>query len=137
VSYIAYRKLDSSYEPVMGQRQNDFLFDLPAVAQAVKTRLNLWANEWFMDLNDGLPMLQGILGVMGAGKSGQIALLIQQRILGTPFVSGLSEVSVIYNSSTRAYSFSCVASVNFGGQISVVGTYNNQGVAFTTTPIGG
>lgn len=122
---VLYRKLGPNADPIRGQGLNDFLTDLAAVAQAVQTRLALWQGEWWEDLTDGLPMLQGILGVMGAGKSGRAALLIQQRILGTPYVIGLSNVSTTYNAAARALTFQCTAIVSFGGTVSVVGTFTS------------
>jgi len=137
---VVYRRLSSSYDPVYGQGQNDFVQDIYAVAQAVMTRLNMWAEEWWADLNDGLPMLQGILGVMGAGQGNAIGLLIQQRILGTPYVSSLFSVTTTYNAATRAYTFSCQANVSFGGIIQIVGTFTNTQTnvsPWQVTPVGG
>ena len=137
MSIVTYRRLDSNYEPVFGQGQNDFTSDLAAVAQAIQTRLNLWLGEWWEDLNDGLPMLQGILGKMGAGQSGEIPLLIQERILGTPYVTEIINVKTLYNKSTRQFSFSCGAVVAFGGQLTIVGTFANSNGGWTVTPSGG
>jgi hypothetical protein len=137
---VVYRRLSSEYEPVYGQGQNDFVADIYAVAQAIQTRLNLWLGEWWADLNDGLPMLQGILGVMGAGQGNYAELLIQERILGTPYVGSLSNVSSTYNPATRALTFSCQTNVVFGGIIQIVGTYNptqSNSQAWTAIPVGG
>ena len=137
MSTVVYRRLGPNTDPVRGQGLFDFLTDLQAVAQAIQTRLALWQGEWWADLSDGLPMLQGILGVMGAGASGRAALLIQQRILGTPYVISLSNVATSYNAQSRRLTFSCTATAAFGGVISVVGTYSQAaGPVWTATPGG-
>ncbi len=137
---VTYRRLDANYDPVRGQGQHDFVEDIHAVAQAIKTRLNLWLNEWWEDLADGLPMMEGILGVMGAARSGHAALLLQQRILDTPYVMGLSNVLWDFNASSRAFSFQCEASVSFSsGTVKVVGTFNKDAgssLAWTVTAKG-
>lgn len=83
----------------------NFLRDVPAaVGQCAGTRLKLWEGEWYLDLLDGTPYFQQILG---QGNRGLASALIEQRILGTPFVSpaGLSDLGISYNSQTRDYVF--------------------------------
>ena len=82
MSTIRVRKLDSNYDPVYGNGQDDYIFDIYAVAQILQSRLRLWLGEWWEDLKEGTPMTQKILGKMGTSKA--IAdYVIQKRILET------------------------------------------------------
>src|SRR5665213_954427 len=112
---LTYRALDNNYDPLWGQGQTNFVNDVNAVAQAVLTRLNLFEAEWWANTLDGLPLWQKILG-SGAGVRNQqaISLLIQQRILGTPYVINLNNVQITYNSSVRAFTFYAEINTQFG-----------------------
>lgn len=114
MSLILYRRLDSDYEPAFGSGKAGFLSDIDAVAQAIGTRLRLFQGEWWEDQNDGLPLWQKILGRPTGHNQDAVNLLIQQRILGTPYVVGVSNVQSSYDASTRAFKFYCVVQTQFG-----------------------
>lgn len=79
------------------------------------TRLKLLAGEWWENLNTGTPLFQSMLGPSGAGKHPEtVILLLTQRILGTPYVTGISNVSTGYDAGRRAFQFSCQVSTQFG-----------------------
>jgi hypothetical protein len=60
---MRYRKLDANDDYSFGQGQVNFFQDDPVgVAQAVVTRLRLWLSEWFLDINEGMPWVEGVLG---------------------------------------------------------------------------
>ena len=87
---MIYRQLDQNGDYQIGQ----FIENSPAtVAQAVQTRLLLWMGEWFLDITDGTPYMQGILG-----HNTNYDFEIQSRILGTP---GVTEM-VSYSSNVDA-----------------------------------
>lgn len=102
---MIYRQLDANGDYQVGQ----FLANSPeTVAQAVRTRLLLWRGEWFLDVTDGTPWLQGILG-----HNTNYDLEIQERILDTP---GVTEI-VSYSSSvdsTRALSVTATLNTEYG-----------------------
>ena len=95
---MIYRQLDSNGDYQLGA----FLADSPAcVAQAVQTRLNLWAGEWFLDVTDGTPYMQDILG-----RNTNYDFEIKARILNTPGVVAITDyTSTVTN---RALSVQCV-----------------------------
>jgi hypothetical protein len=73
-----------------------------ATAQAVKTRLYLIQDEWFLDLLAGLPWLQKIMK-----KPGNLPLadaLIKRRILEKEGVTSIESFSMRINNETRVIS---------------------------------
>ncbi|MDQ2804786.1 MAG: hypothetical protein M3Y41_19715, partial [Pseudomonadota bacterium] len=112
---LKYRKLDALGDPLQGNAQANFVNDLDAVAQAIATRLKFFAGEWWERRNAGTPVFQSMLGVAGAGRHPEtVALLLTERILGTPYVTGVSNVATSYNPATRAFQFSCQVTTRFG-----------------------
>lgn len=96
---MRYRTLSPSGDYVFGQGRQQFLVDTPAaVAQAVKTRLALFTGEWFLNPDDGTPYSTDVLG---AGTGGRYDAAIQQRVLDTPGVSGITDYASSLDRSTR------------------------------------
>src|ERR1700679_3912461 len=86
-----------TWEPQQGNGQANFISDLAAVTQIIATRLRLFQGEWFLNLLDGLPMFQSILGSSGSPRNLQVIMnLISARILGTPFVIGITSINATY-----------------------------------------
>lgn len=110
---IVYLRLDSENDPVFDPGAE--LMDLDAVGQAILTRLRLFQGEWWADLNDGTPMFQAILGQRASQQGRQImALALANRVSGTPYVSGVTDVSIKFASQSRALQFNCTAQTSFG-----------------------
>lgn len=88
---MRYRKLTLTGDYSFGRSQGDFLSNSPdTVAQHVLTRLRLWAGEWFLDITEGTPYLQGIIGV---GTKSTYDAAIQARILDTEGVLDITDYS--------------------------------------------
>jgi hypothetical protein len=112
---IRYRALDPNGDPLQGNGKNSFVSDLDAVAQAIGTRLRLFAGEWWENRSAGTPVFQNMLGVSGAGKHPEtVVLILRQRILGTPYVRSVSNVAASYDPNTRGFAFSCQVQTEFG-----------------------
>lgn len=113
---ISYRRLDSNWDYTYGNGRGCYLHGVEAVAQAVRSRLLLFLEEWWADRNDGLPMWQAILGIPGAGTRNKemVDRLIQERILGTPHVTRIVSLDSTYNPNTRSYTFTAVIDTAFG-----------------------
>jgi len=99
-------------DPLRGQGLSNFLSGINAVAQAIQTRLLLLQGEWFLNLQTGTPLFQSILGVPNTNDG--VALILRQRILGTPYVTGLTNLVVTYAGANRSYSFSCDVQTVYG-----------------------
>lgn len=110
---MKYRRLDTDYDYSFGNGLGDFLSDVEAVAQAIETRLKLWLEEWWMDLGDGLPMWQSILGYRGTNKE-MVNRLITARIAGTTGVIAVKNITSSYDPSTRAYAFQAYVDTEYG-----------------------
>lgn len=84
---MRYRREDENGDYTFGQGDNTFLINSPeAVAQAVKTRFELWRGQWFLDLTEGTPYIQSVLGKQ---RSDVYILAIRERILDTQGVNAI------------------------------------------------
>ncbi len=111
---MRYRKLTADDDYSFGHQQYDFYRDSPeAVAQAVKTRLLLWLREWYLDLEDGTPWLDGILG---KGTELTADAFIRSRILDTAGVVEIVEgtYSSTFDRDLRRMSVSCTIDTVYG-----------------------
>jgi hypothetical protein len=109
-----YRRLSPEGDMQFGRGIQNFLVDSPAaVAQAIMTRLNLWTNEWFLDLSAGTPWMQQVLGKPRQPGSSPDAA-IRSRILGTPYVTRITNYASNFNSTNRSWTVSCRVFTAFG-----------------------
>jgi hypothetical protein len=127
---IAMRKIDVNHDPIAGTGTNAFVYDLDAIAQLIQTRLLMFTGEWWKNLIDGLPLFQKILGIGGAGRASDIVSgTIQNRIELTPYVIELQNVSTTYQSTARAFNFSCTVVTAFGNLQVCVGPGSQASVS--------
>lgn len=100
---MRYRALDANGDYVVGVKAQ-FLINTPqAVAQAINTRLKLTKGEWFLDNREGLDLSK----ILGVRTQATRDLEVQQRILGTPGVTSISD----YQSSETNRNFTVTATV--------------------------
>lgn len=109
---MRYRREDANGDYTFGQGDNTFLINSPeTVAQAVKTRFNLWRGQWFLDVTAGTPYIQSVLGK----KSPDVYnLAIRQHILQTQGVSSIISFDTSVNSTTRRVSFTATIDTIYG-----------------------
>lgn len=101
---MRYRQMTPDGDYVFGYGTN-FLTNTPeAVAQAVLTRLRLYAGEWFLDTREGLDLDH----VLGYGTQTTRDREVQQRILGTAGVTGIAA----YSSEVSGRGFSVSATID-------------------------
>jgi hypothetical protein len=83
-----------------GSGQADYYRDTPeAVATAIWTRLRLWTGEWFINVTEGTPYMEAVLGT---GKRDLIEPALRQRILNTQGVDSLESFELLIDPDTRA-----------------------------------
>lgn len=110
---ISIRALDSNHDPMYGSGQANFLVDIDAVAQIIQTSLLLFQGEWWADLSEGLPLFQSILGGNNGKQANAIILLIQNVILGVPYVLSIQNINTSFTTN-RVFTFSCEVVTQFG-----------------------
>lgn len=89
---MKYRELDTNWDYAFGKGIENYLTSKDAVVQAVQSRLKLLMNEWWEDLEDGLPLFQAFIGKSNIPTNKQsMDLLVQRRINETPGVISISE----------------------------------------------
>lgn len=109
---MRYRRLSETGDMTFGSQQADFLRNTPeTVAQAVVTRLNLWAGEWFLDQADGTPYVQAALGKY---TSQTIEPAIRQRILETENVTGIAAFDLQFDPDNRKVTIQAMIDTAFG-----------------------
>jgi hypothetical protein len=109
---MRYRRLDANGDMTFGQGSANFLIDSPeAVAQSVLTRLRLWTGEWFLDVTEGTPYKEAILG-KGTEKTAGLAM--RRRVLETPGVLTLDSFSYTLDRDQRRAEFSAEITTLYG-----------------------
>jgi hypothetical protein len=105
--------LDQNGDYSFGKGQQNFTYGTYAVSQAIKTRLALLKNEWWEDLDSGLPLFQNILGQPGTSKNLLLVdSLIKKTIAETQDVINIKSFESSYEN--RKYSFSCTVETKYG-----------------------
>jgi hypothetical protein len=109
---MRYRALDANGDYSGGRGQGNFLINSPScVAQSVLTRLRLWQGQWFLNVNEGTPWLQQILG---KHSKPVYDLAIKTRVLGTAGVTSIENYSSTLDPVTRKLSVRMTINTQFG-----------------------
>ena len=99
---MRYRQLSPTGDMTFGSGQANFLTNTPqAVAQAVETTLRLFFQEWYLNINDGTPWLEGVFGYNSKADADQTLI---NQILGVQGVQDLNNWESTVDPQTRAYS---------------------------------
>lgn len=109
---MRYRALDENGDYSFGRGGANYLTNQPeAVAQAVKTRLQLLAGEWFLDLAEGTPYAQGVFGKQTRDN---YDFVIRDRILNTEGVTAITEYESALDDDTRQLTVSVTIDTRYG-----------------------
>lgn len=109
---MRYRREDPEGDYVFGSGDNHFLTNSPeAIAQAVKTRFELWQGEWFLDDREGTPYKQEILG---KHQSPIYQLAIRERILTTQGVTEIEALEIQFDTGSRRIAFTATINTLYG-----------------------
>lgn len=120
---MRYRKLTSDNDMVFGNGQLDFWRDVPeAVGQSAMTRLLLWLGEWFLDIEEGTPYMQGILGKHSLQEANTI---IQDRVLTGQGVVDIQDYETLNDQETRTLTPSFKLDTIYGPTKIQVANYAN------------
>lgn len=106
------RAMTTAGDMTFGRGSANFLVNSPeAVAQIIGTRLRLWVNEWFLDLEDGTPWLQQVIG---KGTRDLYDTVIRQRVLETPGVTSIESYSSEYDGTLRTLTVAMRVNTQYG-----------------------
>jgi len=112
MSLISSRNIDASGDPLRGHGLNDYSTDINAVGVILLERLQFLQGGWFETLSDGLPLFGSLLGQPTTMQA--IALVLRQRILGSPYIAAIQSMQVVYNPTGRTFTFSASVQTQFG-----------------------
>jgi hypothetical protein len=110
-----------------GHGSADFWHDQPElVGQSIKTRLLLFAGEWFLDTTEGTPWggfpLNELVVRQGRVLAEQTRLsrdlAIKQRVIQTEGVLGISDYDSTFDPDTRNFSIGMTVDTIYGSSIS-------------------
>lgn len=114
------RALDSNNDLIVESGQLKLIRDGAEVIQHVRTRLQFYLEEWFLDLQAGTPYFQQIF--TKPANLANIESIFKSRILNTPEVERLTEFYMDYEGgSVRKLTVSFSAETTYG-------TINNEEV---------
>lgn len=107
------RALDSNNDLIIQSGQLRLVEDGAEAVQHVRTRLQFYLEEWFLDLQAGTPYFQQIF--TKPANLANIEPIFKTRILGTPEVERLLEFSMDYEGgSVRKLTVSFSAETSYG-----------------------
>lgn len=116
---MRYRKLSATGDYSFGNNQFDFHRNTPElVGQKVVTRLKLWLNEWFLDVEEGTAWVQGVLGKQPLSSADTV---LRARILETEGVVALTAYESAIDPDTRKLSVSATIDTIYGEAFIEVG----------------
>jgi hypothetical protein len=107
---MRYRREDANGDYVFGPFSTWAVDSPEAVSLAVRSRLKLYTEEWFLDLTEGLEKTH----ILGYGTQPTRDQEIQQRILGTRGVKGLLAYSSQVDPTTRSFTVACAVDTIYG-----------------------
>ncbi|PHM39257.1 bacteriophage protein [Xenorhabdus mauleonii] len=106
---MRYRREDNG-DYSFGQGDNTFLINSPeAVAQAVKTRLDLWRGDWFLDTAEGTPYREAVLE-----KNYASAMLLRERLLNTEGVTEIVSLDAKRDPDNRKMTITATLNTRYG-----------------------
>lgn len=85
-----------------GKGKNNYLIDLNAIVQNINTRLNCFLGDCFFDLSAGIDWFT----FLASKNQAALALAISTTILNTEGVTGIRQLSINLEDTTRDFSVS-------------------------------
>lgn len=96
------RAMDANGDAQFGRSQLQFLVNSPeAVAQIVETVLRFWLGEWYLNVDEGTPYVQGVIGKNTKETSDQTIIA---QISTIEWVEGITNFQSEIDPNTRKYS---------------------------------
>lgn len=106
------RRLDPGHDMTFGQGVANYARDDEATAQAVKTRLLLLLNEWFLDTSAGVPYLQQIM--VKPANLPLVEAIVKRTILLTEGVAEIRSFGMTFDRETRRLAIQATVVNSYG-----------------------
>lgn len=106
------RRLDPGHDMTFGQGVANYARDDEATAQAVKSRLLLLFDEWFLDTAAGVPHLQKIM--VRPSNLPLAESIIKRTILQTEGVAELRSFGMTFDRETRRITIQATVANTYG-----------------------
>lgn len=111
--------IDLKIDPVTGELvvTDDLVFSTgsDAVAQGLRLRLQLFKGEWFLNLDEGVPYYEDVLGQKFDEK--RIRAAFRPVILSTPGVVEIISLAVQFDGPTRDVTIAWEVRTEFGDTV--------------------
>ncbi len=104
--------LDSNHDMHLAGSGFAIVRDADYVTQAIKTKLQLYQGEWFLNLKKGVPWFQEIF--VAPADVGRAGALIQAEILAVEGVQYLSKYDNTFDAGIRELTITFDAVTDFG-----------------------
>lgn len=123
VSIMRYRKLDATGDYQFGHAQNDFWHDqVEGVGQAIKTRLLLFFDEWFLDRLEGtrwggFPISEDAVRggrILAEQTQNTRDLELQQRIINTQGMIEIVDYFSTLDPNSREFRVGAIVNTVYG-----------------------
>lgn len=110
---MRYRRLSPSGDYTFGSGQLNFLINTPsAVGQVVQTSLKLWLGEFYLNVNAGMPYIEGVFGYHSQAEADAT---IKAYIGQQQGVVSIANFESVINPNTRKYTvISCTINTLYG-----------------------
>lgn len=109
---MTVRKLSPTGDFRFGNSQLDFMSNSPqTVAQVVQTSLLLWLGEWYLDIEAGMPWIQGVFGKHNKNTAD---VTVQDYILNVQGVTDIETYNSIDVADVRLYQATATINTIYG-----------------------
>jgi len=106
------RRLDASGDIYVGPNGSEGISGIDGVAQLIVIALRLFKEEWFLNLDKGMPWYQEILGEKFNEQL--VRKRVAEVVLAVPAVTGISSLSLIFTSAIRRLEINLTVRTLFG-----------------------
>lgn len=113
--------VDLMLDPITGDLALDdnnspyFSRGLPAIAQGIRITLRMFKGEWFLNLDEGVPWYQDILGKKY--NNAQLLDILRKRIVVVPGVASIASLTATWDGATRTVTVNFEVVAVFGGTV--------------------
>lgn len=106
------RRLSDKWDMTFGQGLFNYARDQEAVSQNVKSRLQLLKEEWFLDVEAGVPYLQEIM--VKPSNFPLAESIIKQTIIETDGIDELRNFQLLFDRETRRLTVTATVTTIYG-----------------------